>query len=240
MVKELGCEILEFTRQVLQNHPAFSAGLLAGVLENLPEAVKEDRAVKFITSQDYASLPWSESSKPMTKREHKQCSANALHCLLLLFWVKRRTSIERIHHHLQTILWVPAARGCKTETEKFRALITAQDSVVAAITYGLLEKQTLEQSQRAEDACRDKERAAAQASELKEEFADVEARRASTQEKLDQLTKELQEVIQAHENAKAHWKDDYEQLRGQVLRRLNDELPLLVDGLHALRRDPPE
>ena len=47
-------------------------------------------------------------------------------------------------------------------------------------------------------------------------------------------------MIQAHENAKAHWKDDYEQLRGQVLRRLNDELPLLVDGLHALRRDPPK
>ena len=38
--KELGCEILEFTRQVLQNHPAFSAGLLAGVSENLPEAVR--------------------------------------------------------------------------------------------------------------------------------------------------------------------------------------------------------
>jgi hypothetical protein len=236
----VGYEIIEFAREVLQNHPAFKAGSLAGVLGNLPEAAKEDRAVQLITSQDYASLSWPEGSKPMQKKECQQCKANAVHCLLLLFQVKRRTSIERVHRYLQTSLWASNARHHKSEAEKVRALITTQDPLAAAITYELLEKQALEQSQRAEVASKAAERASVHASKLERELAGLEERHAATQEKLGRLTKELKEAIQAHEDAKAHWKNDYEQLRGQVLRRLNNELSLLDDGLHALQRDPPK
>ena len=42
------------------------------------------------------------------------------------------------------------------------------------------------------------------------------------------------------DNQIAHLRDDYEQLRGQVLRCLNREVSLLKDGLHAIRQPEPK
>ena len=39
---------------------------------------------------------------------------------------------------------------------------------------------------------------------------------------------------------RTHMQDAYESLRGKVVRRLEGELSLLKEGLHALRRDPPK
>ena len=35
-------------------------------------------------------------------------------------------------------------------------------------------------------------------------------------------------------------RNDYEDLRGRVLRRLREDTALLEEGLHALRREPPK
>lgn len=233
-------QITKLARDVLRSHPAFKSESLAGVLENLPDAPTGDKAVLALTSQDYASLPWPEGNKSMRKKECEQCKGNAVHCLLLLFRATRGVSVERIQRHLQTGLWAPAARRYSTEIEKLRALITTRDPAAASITYWLLEKQVVEQTQNAEFARKSEERAAARASQLEDQLAEVQMALAAAQSEVDRLTKDQKGATQAHENDKAHWKDDYEQLRGQVLRRLKDELSLLDEGLHALRRDPPK
>ena len=52
----------------------------------------------------------------------------------------------------------------------------------------------------------------------------------------DQVAAERRE----HENEKAHLRDDYEKLRGQVLHRLRQEVTLLEEGLYALKKEPPK
>ena len=54
------------------------------------------------------------------------------------------------------------------------------------------------------------------------------------------LTDELRAAQQSHRDDIAHSGDEYAKLRGRILHRIKQELSLLEDGLHALRRDPPK
>ncbi len=54
------------------------------------------------------------------------------------------------------------------------------------------------------------------------------------------LEEKSKQERKTHATETAHMKDNYEQLRGRVLRRLKEELSLLEEGLYALQRDPPK
>lgn len=233
-------QIQKFAGDVLEHHPAFKNEMLTGVLKNGPEGTTEDRAIQVLTSQNYGSLSWSEGVEPMKRREMEQCKANSVYCLLLWFRIKRRTSVDRIQQHLQAHLWKPAALRYKTDSEKLRMLMNTRDLAAASIACALLDKEAFRQSQRADAARKAEEFAVARKQELNQKLADVRARLTGSQAKVNQLQKELAQEIQAHGDDKAHLENDYKQLRGQVLRRLKDEVSLLDEGLHALRREPPK
>ena len=57
---------------------------------------------------------------------------------------------------------------------------------------------------------------------------------------VERSAEELQNERIERENEIAHLRDDYEQLRGRILGRLREEISLLNEGLHALRRVPPK
>ena len=233
-------QIREFVREVLGRHPAFGTESLTGKLENLPVGAAEDRAIEALMSQDYASLSWPKEIEPMKKKEMEQCKVNAVCCLLLWFWVTRGRSVKYIQRHLQAHLWQPTARRYRTDVDKLRALTRNRDPAAASIACALLEKESLQQSQRTDAVLMEKEHAMVRVQELRKEMDDLEARLTTSQAEVSRLGEELEQKSQSHADDKAHLKDDYERLRGQVLRRLKDELSLLDEGLHALRRDPPK
>lgn len=232
-------QIREFVREVLQRHPAFGMKSLTDVLKNFPESATENRAIELLMSQDYASLSWPAGIEPMKKKELEQCKENAVYCLLLWFWAKGETSVEHIQRHLEKYLWKPDAKRYKTDRDKLRVL-TKNDHAAASIACALFEKQALQQSQRADAAQKDEERAIAREQRLRNELTDAKEKLTTSQTEIDRLEKELEREKQTHADDRVHLKDDYERLRGQVLRRLNDELSLLDEGLRALRRDPPK
>lgn len=233
-------QIQKFVGEVLRRHPAFRANLLAEGLDNHLGGIAENQLVKKLVSQNYTSLSWPEGLEPMKKKEMEQCKANALYCLLLWFRMTRRTSVESIQYYLQVHLWKPTTRRYKTETEWLRVLISTRNPAAASITSELLERQVLKQIQRADTATMAEERAAARMEELVKELGDVRVRLTASQAEVDRLMKELAQENQERTNERAHLKNDYEQLRGQVLRRLKDELSLLDEGLHALRLETPK
>lgn len=176
----------------------------------------------------------------MKPREVEQCRANAIYCLIIWFRLEHRTSFERIQYHLQKHLWEPAAQRYKTDFEKIRVLTSTRDPAAVSIVSSLLETRALQESQRADSACRARERAAARSRELDTELADAKASRAASQAKVSRLENEIERRSRDHAHHTAQLQDDYEQLRGQVLRRLRGEVDLLDEGLHALRREPPK
>jgi len=232
--------IREFARGVLERHPLFQSESLRAVLANLPEAMVEENAIKTVLSVDCASLTWAEDKKQLTKKQCDQCRRNAALCLLMLFWGSRGTSVERIQRHLQSTLWAPTSRGQKSDREKLYALISTRDPAAASVTFSLLDEVAIEQRRRAETAVRAEERALSRLARLEEQLAHVERDLTEATAEAERVRKEFEETSQVHATARAHWKDDYEQLRGQMLRRLKEELSLLDEGLHALRREPPK
>ena len=232
--------IREFARDVLGQHPFFQSKSLKAVLANLPEAIGEENAIKTVLSQDCALLTRAEDEKKLTKRQCDQCRKNAALCLLMLFWGSRGTSVERIRRHLQSTLWAPTSRGKRSDREELYTLISTRDPAAASVTFTSLDEAAFEQRRRAETAIRAEERALSHVAHLEEQLANVNRDLAEATAEAERVRQEFEEAGQAHATARAHSKDDYERLRGQMLRRLKEELSLLDEGLHALRRDPPK
>ena len=233
-------QIRNFARDVLQGHPAFQADALSGVLQNLPEAAPELDAILSLASQDYAALPWADEAKPNSKKDLEQYKTNAVHCLLLVYRWTRGTSIERLHRYLQRALWLPAAQSGDSQVELLVKLLTSRDPAASAVTFQLLENEATTQRELAENARRNELRAREQSAELEQRLVGLERALDEAQAETAQLRRELEHSKSNHEVNKAHWQDDYEQLRGRVQRCLKDELSLLDEGLHALRREPPK
>lgn len=237
----LAGRLREFARDVLRRQPAFRTDSLAGVLENLPEAPTEEKAISILASLDIAALAWPEGAPtPLTKKQLHQCRANAIHCLVLILFASRATPIERLHRYLQSSLWASAARRYRTTADRLCALLTSKDPAIGSLTFGLLERESLEHGQRADAALRAEARAITRASQLEERLATVEQELTEARAERNHASTQLEQATQARSVAEAHLKDDYEQLRGHVLRRLNEEVSLLDEGLHALQRDPPK
>ena len=232
--------LIKFARDVLHRHPAFATELLQRELEYVPDAPNEIDGVRAVVSQDYGSLLWPEGAAPMTKKEATLCKTNALSCFLLWLRETREISLETIQRSLQVNVWSPVARQYKTEQQKLRTLFTNRDPAATVIACAMHEKKALEQSQQADAARRAETYASARAVELESVLASVEANRLAAQAEVNRLTEKLHESQQAHRDESAQLLDDYERLRGQILRRLKEELSLLDEGLHALRRDPPK
>jgi hypothetical protein len=232
--------IREFVQDTLRRHPAFATEPLAWLLENHPDAPSEERAVRSLTSQSFTVLQWPEGLAALKKNEAQQCRLNALWCLLLWFRETRGISFERILRYLHANIWAPASRDQKTDLQKLRVLITARQHAAIAVACSILQNEAFEQRGQAAASRMAEERAIMHAKELEEKIASTNTQIEAAKSQIEQLESDISNALTAHENAKAHMRNEYEELRGRVLRCLREELSLLADGLVALRRDPPK
>ena len=228
----------QFGRTVLARHALFQRKTMADVLAD-PNSIPVDSAVRTLVSTDLSSST-AEGALRLSKRQIEQCRTNAVHCLLLLLRATQRTPLERIQRYLQTHVWAPKTQRHQSEIAKLEILLTTRDTKAASVTFSLLEGQAREHERRAETAKRAEERARFEATDLEQQVATLERRLDETTRQRDQVHQQLDEARQAHATKEAHWRDSYERLRGQALRRLSEESSLLENGLDALRRDPPK
>lgn len=233
-------QIREFVSEVLRRHPAFQKQPLGQLLENILDGPTEEDVLRALISQHYDSLPWPEGSNVPTKKEAGQCRMNALWCLLLWLRVTRGTTFDRIQRYLYTSIRGPSARLQKTDSQKLRVLMNVRDPAAIAVACESLEKQVFEQDQQATAARIGEERAVLRATALEKEVARVKAELLDANAYVERVTQEIASTRRTHEDELAHQRNDLEELRGLVLRRLREEVSLLEEGLHALRREPPK
>jgi hypothetical protein len=236
----LAGQIRDFAGAVLRRHPAFLIESLAGVLANLPDAIGDEAAIDALASQSFAALPWPEGLAPLKKNEAEQCRLNAVCCLLLWFRETRGTPTEQVQRHLHAVAWTPTAVRYKTDAQKLRVLMQARDRAALGIACSTLEKKVREQRQEAVAARGAEERASARAKQLEQELGEANTMLETGEARAQSLTEQIANAKREHENEKAHMRNDYEELRGRVLRRLRQEVSLLDEGLHALKRHPPK
>lgn len=232
--------LLDFVHDVLAQHPAFSAPSLSGVLRNLPDAPHEDRAIQILLQQNYVELMSSTGSQRATKKTAGQCRINALRCLLLWFHETRVTSLHWLHQQLAEALWKPAGKSLKSDIQKIALLLQAREPAVLAVACSVLEGKVSEHSERASQALRDLQKANESILSLEDAVADLQASLERVTQDLENLKRFQFEQQKGYEESLSHLRDDMETMRGQVLRRLKEDVALLGEGIHALHREPPK
>ena len=124
--------------------------------------------------------------------------------------------------------------------QKLRALTSSRDRAAVATAFAVLEMRVQKEAQIAAGAQKAKKQAVERAQELQDRVTQLENDLRSARADVTTLSGRLDSAKQDHDNERAYLQDDYAQLRGRVVRRLREEVALLSEGLHALRRNPPK
>ncbi len=225
-------EIGKFVLGKLKKHPAFKAAPLYSSVDNVIHFIADPK--------NYESLRWLDDDYKLTGKELKECRNNALRCYLLWVWMTKNVPSERVLDYLLKYIWKPAVQPSQAEIEQVILLTSARDHEALAISTEILHRDAADQKQRADSAEIANEQSLKRVMLLESKLDKIKTALSDAQRKVDSLEKQLEKEHQDHANDSAHLKDDYESLRGQVLRRLNNELTLLEEGLQAIRRNPPK
>jgi hypothetical protein len=248
MVKEA---LRAFVQNVMLCQPIFKNAKVQAAIRNLPDTPTITAALRFVMTeavekdeQDDKDSERKDGEK-VTKKivDPDELRMNAANCLAVWFSIFRHLSLEEVTEALNEAVWGPAARIAEHDSSKLRALTSIEN----AIGVGL--------------ACEQyKRRTVAHATEAVRASAEANGLRASLTEaqlQLERTNSELHESIAALENLRtktaleqaamhlanetqaAHLRDDLEQLRSRLLRRLVTDVDMLGVGLSAVQTSEP-
>lgn len=247
MTPSLAAHLRRFGRDVMRRHRAFASPLASAVLDGRSDQVADTQVIELIVTEPYTVTTPSEgdaanSLRPVSidTKALQQTRTNALSCLLL--WMKgmQQLTLEAFQRHLYAHAWKPAARRHVMEAARLRALIATRDPTALAVVCSTHETRIQEQTRLLTAATRASEQAKAQVTHLEEDLAERSLQLEGAKTDRENLTAALRAAELAYQDAVAQFRDRMETLRGRVLGRLREEVSLLQDGLHALRRDPPK
>ena len=236
----LRASLREFVGAVLREHPAFSSQQMNAALRNLPEGLDVERSLKLISSAEFLKHQPLPDRMKSRKRELAALRVNATYSLALWFAETRGIKPEELVDVLFLCLWRPNGNQPRDELRQFRLLTTSHDVDAVGAACTVFKQRADNMSAAAVRAQRGEaealENAAAlmrSVNKLTEELNDREA-------KITAIETEMKKQKQNYENTLTHARDDHENLRARVLRRLKEDVRLLDEGVHALQRDPPK
>ncbi len=234
--------VQKFAKQVLHNHPIFNTPSFAAVFGNTRTASKAGgisgeidvaKLIHLVMANDLRLLFPAKELGRKRKGELERCRHNAACCTLMWLYLRGQISWDLAINYLREYIWNPPPARHKTGSEMLRAVMGARDIAAASVASALVEEQ-LRVARAAENQATERaQNADAKLTETETELA--EARGSN-----DVLRGKLERERRLRAEDATALKDEYQQLRGRVLRRLREEISMLEDGLHALRRDPPK
>lgn len=229
-----------FVRDVLLMHPAFAAEELQAFVRNLPDAIDPARAVELVLDANYPLEEAVEGKKGGTAAVVGKRRRSVGSCLAVWLVVTKRMPPEIVLKLLYPTVWKLEAAKVKGEERRVSRLLDLADPARVALVCSVYEELLDEEVARADTAARNSESEARKASQLSSALEKAKGQIASHVVRIEELERLIEEERKKSHIAMLHHRDDYEKLRGRVLRRLKSETTLLDEGLQALRRDPPK
>ena len=144
---------------------------------------------------------------------------------------------------LNTALWAPRARRVDHDNGRLRALTEIEQVAGVGLACQQYRQQADEKTALAGRAARDGAAAKERATALEVDVAEARNALARTEQELERVRRESEATLNAlrtaSENERAHLRDDVEQMRTRMLRRLAADIEQLEVGLSALRGPEP-
>jgi uncharacterized coiled-coil protein SlyX len=231
-------ELREFVGAALRRHKAFGSERLLAALKNLSDSPSLNQALALAAS---INAPAEEPQQPPLKPgDIARLRSNAAYTLAIWFVVTRDTSLAELSQGLFHALWQPPTGEKESEHARLRALTQISDPAGVGVACQSFKEEADRQTALAQSARQEKEWALERASSLEREVARLKQTLHEKEQAIAELNQDLIEQRTEYENALTFHRDEFQHLRGRLLRRLRSEVGLLDDALHALRKDPPK
>lgn len=237
--------LVSFLMVVMIRHPAFELLGPEVTGSDLPEAAAMDQALSHLMAYEAAAPahPPVEGKDAIKPQDLIALRHNAVHLLVTWWSCRHGLSLEKLAGLLQQAVWEPAARNLADESARLRALTEVQQPAALGWVSQRLRQQASDASAAQQRAERSAVALRTRVSELEMELgqanAELEVRAHALDEARSLSKQQLDQVQQQHHAERAHLQHDLEQLRGRLVRRLNDSIEMLEVGLTALRNKTP-
>lgn len=236
--------IRDFVKTTLLSHPLFANSLIVAAINNVPEAPSMIDAMSALACSELPLELHSAGKHSIKTAQLSELRANAVYCLAVWFRDMRGVSVGELNDALYRVLWSKAAASLRDERAKLRALTELHDLAAVGLACGEFHAAATERIRQMEVAQQAASQAQAEAATLR---AEVEQLSETYNLRVAHLESQVQDLKALAENIRiknqhelTHLRDDLEQQRTRVLRRLKADVALLDEGLTALRRDPPK
>jgi hypothetical protein len=173
----------------------------------------------------------------------EELKANAANCLAVWLVVTKHLSLEDVTEALNDAVWVPAGRKLDLDIAKLRALTEVEKPEGVGLACELYRRRASDHAALADRVSSEVNGLRTSITESQQLFELANIQLLETQASLENLQNESAVQIRAlhitTETQAAHLRDDLEQLRSRVLRRLVVDVGMLAVGLTALQGPEP-
>lgn len=231
-------QLCAFCRAVLLRHPVSALEPVRRVLSE-PHSGSWEAACEAIMQQDYGDAnPDSTTEGPLALR--KQDRVNALISILTLGWSLGSVSLTQAEHVLRRHVWSTVGGRTGEEFKLLEILLSSRDLRALAVTSDLLKAEMGRLRGAVVESERQRRSAETRAESLNAELSRLREASARVDGEVSALRQQLEQGSEEHEVVLTHLRDDLENLRARLLRRIDSDTSLLEAGLSALRREPPK
>lgn len=232
--------LLAFVKDVMLQHPVFADPGVQSAIHNVPEAISTAEALATVGSYKPKD---EEDPDEVNEAVLRALRGNAIYLLSAWFVCHRGLTLDGLAKLLLDAMWKPAASELTDDNARLRALTEVEQPA----SIGWISQRFLRDAAEATWA-RDRAEDAAQA--LRQRLSEVEGRFQEASLSLEARTNDLEslrkssaeELLQQRKQTEAelmHLRHELEQLRGRLVRRLDDSVEMLEVGLNALQNKTP-
>lgn len=234
--------IREVVRDILLGHEICKGPIVSSLLMRPSEGPTLASALGEL--QQYQAAADSKAERESEKPSTQQLKENA--CSALALWLAEANglALARVVEGLYSAIWEPAANRLGSEGAKWRMLTDIKDGAAVGLACEVFRREASEQWQRSQKAADDVREMAGRIEALEAENEALRTSLRQTEARWEAETGELRQRMadlqSAAEIEAVHQRDDQEQIRARLLRRLKADLANLEEGLTALRRPEPK
>jgi len=242
----------KFVMEVMLSHPAFKNPKVTSAIRNLENAPLPHAALKLVMEEIFEKEELEEKAgekKDGEKTAKKLVAAeemkvNATNCLAVWFAVTRNLALEDVADALNVAVWTPAGCDADSDIAKLRALTSIEKVEGVGLACEQYKRRAVAQADEAVRASAEAARLRTEHQETQLELEQIRSELDETKNALEKLqlkaTEEIATLHQSAETQAAHLRDDFEQLRSRVLRRLVENVEKLGIGLSAIQGSEPK
>lgn len=234
-------ELLGFVKKAVLQHPLFreqpALTLFINQGDFSPSALEAMRLI-----QEFGTTKDSQDSE-LGRAELDALHRNAAYLVAVWLREMRGRSLHDVAEMLFQGVWSKAADSIKDDTDKLRAITDISELAPVAIACAVFQQQAEEQTKRAHQSAVEALQLRQERDSLRAEMEGLSAELSTQKDLLESERRETQERLAKLESTQdvkvTHLRDDNQQVRHRLVKRLVSDVEQLEIGLSALRNPNP-